>query len=344
MILHVMDENFRYKGRLENYRFLTWKEQYQGKGTLMMIVDDTEQNAAMLKRGRILFRGDRKTAMLIVKISRNSIDNTITAYGYTTLSYLDRLVIQGPYTVKNAESGIYEMFQANNRGLDWITIPETAGTLGELEEEQEIKDKEMLPTFISLCESADVGLKIDYDYKNRTQILKVYQGHDLAYKEGAGGIVFSVEFGNMLSVIIDEDDSLNKNICFVRGVKLDDSEVLIEVGESEPNERREMILNVKKQTKEQSASEYETFMIAEGQKALQDHYDVTNFTAEINPEKLGKAFDLGDMVTCNATRYGVRFDARITEFEEEIEKGFRKVYITMGKPTITYAKAILTQK
>jgi hypothetical protein len=56
-----------------------------------------------------------------------------------------------------------------------------------------------------------------------------------------------------------------------------------------------------------------------------------------------EAFDLGDLVTCNATRYGVRFDARITEFEETFEQGFRKVYITMGKPTITYAKAILAQ-
>ena len=345
MILHVMDETFTYKGRIENYRSLRWKEQYQGKGMFTMIVDDTEQNATMLKRGRILFRGDRKTAMLIVKITRNSADNTIHLYGHTTLEFLSRRVVIGPYSVTNVECSIYTMFLENNRGLTWINNSDSESLPDALEEAQEVKDAEMLPKFLELCEMADLGLRIDCDYRNKLQSLKVYQGRDLSYKEGNGGMVFSVEFGNMLSVTIDEDDSIGKNICYVRGVKNDtnSTEILIEVGESEPHERREMIINGSIQEKNQSAADYEAQLIAEGKKALQEYYDVTNFTAEISPEKLGTAFDLGDLVTCNATRYGVRFDARITEFEEDIELGFRKVYITMGKPTITYAKAILAQ-
>lgn len=345
MILHVMDETFTYKGRIENYRSLRWKEQFQGKGTFTMIVDDTEQNAAMLRRGRILFRGDRKTAMLIVKITRNSADNTIHLYGHTTLEYLNRRVIIGPYNVKNIESAVYTMLSENKRGLDWINVATAVGLPDELEEEKEIKDQEMLQQFIELCEETDIGLKVECDYREKTQTFRLYQGRDLAYKEDQGGMIFSVEFGNMLSVTIDEDDSIGKNICYVRGVKNDsnDTEILVEVGESEPHERREMIINGSTQEKNQSAADYEAQLIAEGKKALQEYYEVTNFTAEINPEKIGTAFDLGDKVTCNATRYGVRFDARITEFEEDFEMGFRKVYITMGKPTITYAKAILAQ-
>lgn len=341
MILHVMDETFAYKGRIENHISLRWKEQYQGKGMFTMIVDDTEQNAAMLQRGRILLRGDRKTAMLIVKITRNSADNTIHLYGHTYLAMLERRVIPGPYTGTNVEQLILQSFAENRRKLP-IASPQT-GIDAVLEEETEIKDSEMLPTYLDLCEKSDVGIKIHSDYNTRIHTLQVYRGRDLAYKEGKGGMIFSLEFGNMLSVTVEEDDSLFKNICYVRGVKKDDTEILLEVGEAGEYERREMIIQGSIQKDDQSDADYTALLTKEGRDALQENYDVSNFTAEISPEKLGTAFDLGDLVTCNATRYGVRFDARITEFEETFEQGFRKVYITMGKPTITYAKAILAQ-
>ena len=341
MILHVMDETFAYKGRIENHISLRWKEQYQGKGMFTMIVDDTEQNAAMLQRGRILLRGDRKTAMLIVKITRNSADNTIHLYGHTYLAMLERRVIPGPYTGTNVEQLILQSFAENRRKLP-IASPQT-GIDAVLEEETEIKDADMLSTYLDLCEKSDVGLKIHSDYNTRIHSLQVYRGRDLAYKEGKGGMIFSLEFGNMLSVTVEEDDSLFKNICYVRGVKKDDTEILLEVGEAGEYDRREMIIQGSIQKDDQSDADYTALLTKEGRDALQENYDVSNFTAEISPEKLGTAFDLGDLVTCNATRYGVRFDARITEFEETFEQGFRKVFITMGKPTITYAKAILAQ-
>lgn len=341
MILHVMDETFAYKGRIENHISLRWKEQYQGKGMFTMIVDDTEQNAAMLQRGRILLRGDRKTAMLIVKITRNSADNTIHLYGHTYLAMLERRVIPGPYKETNLELLIVKSFAENRRKLPITTA--STGIDVAVEEDTEIKDADMLPTYIDLCEKYDVGIKIHSDYRTRIHTLQVYRGRDLAYKEGEGGMVFSLEFGNMLSVTVEEDDSLFKNICYVRGTKKDDTEILLEVGEAGEYERREMIIQGSIQKDDQSDADYTALLTKEGRDALQENYDVANFTAEISPEKLGTAFDLGDLVTCNATRYGVRFDARITEFEETFEQGFRKVYITMGKPTITYAKAILAQ-
>ena len=341
MILHVMDETFAYKGRIENYISLRWKEQYQGKGMFTMIVDDTEQNAAMLQRGRILLRGDRKTAMLIVKITRNSADNTIHLFGHTYLAMLERRVIPGPYTGTDVEQLIIQSFGENRRNLPIATA--STGVDAVLEEETEIKDADMLLTYLDLCEKCDVGLKIHSDYRTRIHTLQVYQGRDLAYKEGVGGIVFSIEFGNMLSVSVDEDDSIYKNICYVRGTKKNDTEILLEVGDAGEYDRREMIIQGSIQKDDQSDADYEAMLIKEGRDALQEYYDVANFTAEISPEKLGKSYDLGDLVTCNATRYGVRFNARITEFEEEINQGFRKVYITMGKPTITYAKALLAQ-
>lgn len=342
MILHVMDDSFSYKGRIENYRSLRWKEQYQGKGSFALIVDDTEQNAAMLQRGRILFRGDRKTAMLIIKITRKTADNTIQVYGYTTLSFLERRVIQGPYTVSNVENGIRLMYEENRRNLP-IDLTESANFDDVLEEKQEINDAPMLDTFLELCKDGDIGIKVDCDYRQKKQTLKLYKGRDLSYKDGTGGMVFSVEFGNMLNVTVEEDDWLFKNICYVRGKKKNGDEILLEIGETEDGQRREMIINGSAQEDDQSDDDYISKLEQEAKKVLQENYDVTNFIAEISPEKFGKSYDLGDLVTCNATRYGVRFNARITEFEDLIEQGFRRVNITMGEPTITYAKAILAQ-
>lgn len=340
MILHVMDENFSYRGRIENFRSLRWIEQYQGTGGLTLIVDDTDQNAAVLRRGCILFRGDRKTAMQIVKISRSTADATIRVYGHTTLILLDRRIILGKYAATNPETGIYDLVRDNLRGLSSVAIAPAQGYEGETQ--AEFEDDDLLRALWELCEEGDLGVRMDYDHDGKQHIFQVYRGRDLAYKED-GGLVFSNEFGNMLSVSVDEDDSLHKNVCYVRGQRGKDDPVLVEVGDAEGVERREMIIQGSSKTDEQTDDQYTQALQQEGKEALQECYDVTNFKAEINPEKFGAAYDLGDLVTCNATKYGVRFDARITEFEEDIDQGFRRVYITMGKPTITYAKSILAQ-
>lgn len=337
MILHVLDENLTYKGRLESYRSLSWKEQYQGEGGFTLVVDDTDRNAALLQHGFLLYRADRKTAMHVVNVVRSTKQRTITAGGYTELCILERRATQQPYTVSNAETGIYGVATENLRGLP-VEMAENQGFADRWEgvlEEMALSD-----AVYNVGKYSGLGVKMLVDVNNKKRILTVYRGADKTYSPETGGRVFSHEYGNLRELTVTEDDDLYKNVAIVRGLGQDEKVKEIVIGDTEGLERREMLVKVATQSSKQTNAEYQAEMRSAGENALLKQRKVQTFEAEISPKDFGAAYDLGDLVTCNAKRYNLRFDRRITEFTQTVENGVSKIVLTLGEPTISYAESI----
>lgn len=340
MILHVIDKDFVYKGRLQNFKSLRWEERYSEKGKFSLVLDDTEKNAAMIKKGCYLYRTDRRTAMVAVSITRNGERRTITVGGYTTINILDRRIIMGELIVSNIEAGIYKAVRDNLRGLEYVTLAESKGLTAE--SELEFENAEMVKSIKQMCEAGDLGVRMLLDNDAKTHVFEVYQGADRAYKDGAGGVVFSNEFGNLVTLTIEEDDDIYKNVAIVMGTRNDEDKTTFyhEVGDATGFERREVYARANQQKQDQTDEEYIAYLNGEGIKALQKHYDQLTFKAQISPEAFGRDYDLGDKVTCKSTRYGLRFDTRITAFVESIE-GARSVSLTLGEPSITYLQGAI---
>lgn len=337
MILHVLDENLTYKGRLESYRSLSWKEQYQGEGGFTLVVDDTDRNAALLQHGFLLYRADRKTAMHVVNVVRSTKHRTITAGGYTELCILERRATQQPYTVSNAEDGIYGVATENLRGLP-VEMAENQNFADRWEgvlEEMALSD-----AVYNVGKYSGLGVKMLVDVNNKKRILTVYRGADKTYSPETGGRVFSHEYGNLRELTVTEDDDLYKNVAIVRGLGQDEKVKEIVIGDVEGLDRREMLVKVPTQSSKQTNAEYQAEMRSAGENALLKQRKVQTFEAEISPKDFGTAYDLGDLVTCNAKRYNLRFDRRITEFTQTVENGVSKIVLTLGEPTISYAESI----
>lgn len=337
MILHVLDENLTYKGRLESYKSLKWKEQYQGEGGFTLVVDDTDRNAALLQHGYLLYRADRKTAMHVVNVVRSTKQRTITAGGYTELCILERRAMMKPYTVSNAESSIYGVATDNLRGLP-VEMSESQGFADVWEgllEEMSLSD-----AVYSVGKYSGLGVKMVVDVNNKKRILTVYKGADKTYNPATGGRVFSHEYGNLRELTITEDDDLYKNVAIVRGLGQDEQAKELVIGAVDGLDRREMLVKVADQSSKQTDDEYIAEMRSAGENALLKQRKVQTFEAEISPKDFGTAYDLGDIATCNAKRYGLRFDRRITEFTQTVENGVSKIVFTLGEPTITYAESI----
>ena len=339
--LHAFDGEMVYRGQLRNYVSLRWSEEYQGKGAFSLTVADTERNAKILTHGGYLYRTDRKTAMQIVSIVRNEERGIITVSGYTTLNLLARRVILGTYAVNNIESGILGMIQSNLRSLPDIELLPPKGFPQTWE--VEYADEEMIPSIVALAKEGELGFRMRLDVERKKHIFEVYQGVDRAFTPEGGGLVFSQEFGSMINLIVTEDDDIFKNVIYVRGMQHEDVPVVIMVGDVWGLERRELIVDGGSQESEESLEDFHRRLHNMGVTELKDRYRVTNFTAGISTEKFGTKYDLGDKVTCNATRYGVRFDTRITAFTQSIENGVIKISITLGEPTITYMKGALVR-
>ncbi len=336
MTLHVLDGALTYRGRLTNFRSLRWSEEYRGPGAFSLVCDDTDENAALLAHGSFLCRADRKTAMQVVSIVRNGEQRTITASGYTTLHLLNRRVIIGTYPVDNIEAAIHRIVRQNLRALPGIDIaPEKGFTdqwIGE------IADGEMIKTLAGLCKQGDIGMRMTLDIDRKRHVFETYRGKDWTYREGAGGLVFSKEFGNLLALTVTEDDDLFKSAALVIGQATDGARVLVTVGDATGDDRREMIVQGGAQDNAETDAQFVARLTALGQEQLWARYRVKTFQASISPEQFAVAYDLGDKVTCNATRYGLRFDTRITAFTHTIEKGAQKITITLGEMVVTYIK------
>lgn len=341
MTLHVFDAGFVYRGRIENWISLTWTEQYKDKGGLSLEVYDTDKYAGLLRRGWYLYRADRPGAMMIVSVKRDTESNTITAAGYTALYLLTRRIVAHPYTVKNAESGVYGMINGDIRGLNVKTATVKGLTA---EYECRIEGEDLLEAASEVLEQTDYGIRANFDRANKTHVIEVYDGADRTYKDGEGGVVFSQEFGNLRKLTVTEDDDLYKNVALVTGADNRNPQTIyyqyvspeaVEAGEAQ---WRELLVTGEDQKEEETTADWQARQKQTGIKALQEHKNALCFECELSAEEFGNRCELGDKVTCRSQRYGLRFDARVTEYQYENRQGVETVKITIGDRPLNYVK------
>ena len=341
MILHVFDDTFTYRGRIENWISLTWTEQYTDKGGFTLEVYDTDKYAGLLRRGWYLYRADRPAAMMIISAKRDTEANTITAGGYTALHLLTWRTVAHPYSVTNAEGGVYGMINAELRGLNVKTAPAKGLTA---EYECRIEGEDLLEAATEVLEQTDYGIRANFDRANKTHVIEVYDGADRTYRDGVGGVVFSQEYGNLRRLTVTEDDDLYKNVALVTGADNRDPQTVyyqyvspeaVEAGEAQ---WRELLVTGDDQKEEETTADWQARQKQTGIKALQEHKNALCFECELSAEEFGNRCELGDKVTCKSLRYGLRFDARVTEYQYENRQGVETVRVVIGDKPLNYVK------
>lgn len=343
MILHIFDDTFTYRGRVENWISLTWTEEFKGEGKFTLITYDTDKYAELLRHGWYFYRNDRPTAMVSVKVERNTENNTITVCGYTALHMLSRRIIGLPYSGLNVEESIYGLINGDLRGLPYVS---TAAAKGLTEEyECEIEGTVMLDGVLEILNESSYGIRANFDYKNKQNVIEVYEGVDRSYSSESGGTVFSQEFGNLKSLVVTEDDDLFKNVAYVTGSAKDSSETIyyqcISEDAGERENWREMLVTGENQQDGETNEQWKKKQKQIGLKALQEHKNAKTFEVELAMDVFGQKYELGDKVTCKSKRYGIQFDTQITQYNYEYKKGVEKVKITLGNKPTDYVKGAI---
>lgn len=341
MILHVFDSDFVYRGQIENWIDLTWTEQYTDKGGFTLEVYDTDKYAGLLRRGWYLYRADRPAAMLIISVKRDTEQNTITAGGYTALHLLTWRTIAHAYSVTNVESAVYGMINAE---LRWLNVTTAAVKGLTAEYECEIEGEDLLEAAEEVLGQTEYGIRANFDRTNKTNVIEVYEGADRTYKDGVGGVVFSQEYGNLKQLTVSEDDDVYKNVALVTGAANNDPRTVyyeyvspeaIAMGAAQ---RRELLVTGEDQGEEETNPDWQKRQKQIGIKALQEHKNALCFECELSANEFGHRCDLGDKVTCKSQRYGLRFDARITEYQYENRQGAETIKVVIGDKPLNYVK------
>ena len=339
MVIHVLDENLNNAGMVENFRLLSWEEEFQGFGAFVMIVNDTPQYAAMLRRGCFLYRKDRKTVMRVVRIERGGQNHTINVYGYSALNLLNFRAWKGEKTLDKVEADILDMVSQSVEGLP-LAVAAAQGYDDTPPEETLIDPQPLGDAVLRAVENTGVGVRMPLDYQNRRFLFETYKGRDLAYRDGEGGYVFSSDRKNLESLTVTEDDDLYKNVAVIVCGSGEDLRIFTYPENADDLtgiNRRELVVYGDTQN-DRTEEQWKTDMLRIGQNALAEHNNVCTFTAVPKSGAFGERYDLGDRVTCKEDRYGVQFDAYITQYKNYIENGAEQVVLTLGRPSLTFFK------
>ena len=175
-------------------------------------------------------------------------------------------------------------------------------------------------------------------------MIEVYEGADRTYKDGVGGVVFSQEYGNLKQLTVSEDDDVYKNVALVTGAANNDPRTVyyeyvspeaIAMGAAQ---RRELLVTGEDQGEDETNPDWQKRQKQIGIKALQEHKNALCFECELSANEFGHRCDLGDKVTCKSQRYGLRFDARITEYQYENRQGVETIKVVIGDKPLNYVK------
>lgn len=322
MNINIYDKELNRIGIVEN-KFVScfWSEGYNTTEPFTLELQATEQYKKIVRPDNFVGRTDRKCLMVIKSVE--AIDGKIIATGFQAQKMLDDVSFIGKISANSEVDKA--IIQAYNDSSKCVSAKFAESNIGATykEETENISIWQMIEI---MCQSADVGIRSE---KNGNSVLFSF------YKPGKReNAIFSKQFGNAdISSIMLAITNL-KNYAIVIGSDLSDKTVRVDCDETNGEQRREIIVSGGVQKNGESNADYQKRLQALGHEELLKHNKIWEIRAIPTANDFGKKFDLGDIVTFLLPDYEMKFEARISRFQQKEQSNTTTTTIDIGEITI----------
>lgn len=338
MSIEIYPADFSTRYQLTHAISITMSVFYNDIGKLQLVVPVSDYNIAALKEGALLYDTTRNITFLIVNTKHDTTQNRITANGYTANWLLNKRVVAAKKTITTIESGVYELINANLRGLTRITTAAVTGLTEQYQpdddEDNTVYGGQLLDTIIDVLDSGELGHTMEWNGDTLAHTFKVYKGVDRT--SGIHAVAFVEEQGTCSDLVITNDVTTYKNVAYLKYKLSDDSEPVVTVGTATGDDRFERWFDTSiSQENEESTSQVKKKVVSFGNMELGKYKKRSSFDVTIDPTELGTRFNLGDVVLCESVRFGIGFTARITGIKYKLDRTGEKTEVVLGDPTIT---------
>lgn len=302
-----------------------------GKFTVVLPMDD--YNLSIAQQNSILYIVERTLAYEVVEVVLDCDANEITLNGYSLNNRLERRVVASAATIVNVESDVYKAVSENLRGLA-IQLAGKKG-LTETVDATSVYGESLLTAIRPVLSNAGLGQRAKFDYHTKAITWEIYKGKDRT--AGLDAVSFVQERGTAPGLIVDKDQSIYKNVCYCTAKRRDETEFVVQAGQADGNERRELWAEFSGdgQGENESNAAFETRVRNYAALQLGSHRDRIGFETDIDGNELGTAYNVGDLVWCVSMRLGLKYKARITGATFAQDANSQSVKITIGEPTLT---------
>lgn len=302
-----------------------------GKFTVVLPMDD--YNLSIAQQNSILYIVERNLAYEVVEVVLDCDSNEITLNGYSLNNRLERRVVASAATIVNVESDVYKAVSANLRGLS-IQLADKKG-LTETVDATSVYGESLLTAIRPVLSNAGLGQRAKFDYRTKAITWEIYKGKDRT--AGLDAVSFVQERGTAPGLIVDKDQSIYKNVCYCTAKRRDETEFVVQAGQADGNERRELWAEFSGDGQGENESNASFEIRVRNYAALQlgSHLDRIGFETDIDGDELGTAYNVGDLVWCVSLRLGLKYKARITGATFAQDANSQSIKITIGEPTLT---------
>lgn len=158
--------------------------------------------------------------------------------------------------------------------------------------------------------------------------------------EGAerNGIKFAEQYGNLYNLERLISETTYKNVAYVGGGGEGTNRVFVTTGDTSSTDfaRRELFIDARdlQQEEGQTLDEYKTLLMARGNEKLNECTKVQEISFDISAQDFGKAFSLGDIITCVLPDYNSVLSVRVAEFTNTYENNQITTQLTLGNPIL----------
>lgn len=368
MVIDVYDTKLDRRGVVEKFDSFIWTRRYSNSGDFKLLVPYSDKYMKLLKMRRLIENpGDEEMGYIAyIQITENSQGHEqIEIQGKLITSWIGKRIVR--HNIAETSTMPEIMHRIVRESVTDPTAPARripnishAPITGITRPRIEYAVKEY-DNALAALEYASIAAHLGYgiyaDKRAKTFEFRVYDGLDRTVGQKVNSPAkFSKEFENIHAhEYINCIDNL-RTTAYVGGENREGTpRQIVEVNEHyEGLDRSELFVNASgiRQTYRNEnnqeviipLNQYLEMLRQRGLSELENHAENTAFTSTINTRSTPiyrQGYDLGDIVTCENKKWGVRTNVRITEIDEVHRKDREKeIYVTFGENIQTLFSAL----
>ena len=333
MRIEIFSPDLSNRHEVSHATSVQFSDLYNGVGKITVVLPMDDYNISISKKGSILYIVDQKLSYEVAEVLSDVDSNAITMNGFSLNNRLNRRVVASEKKVVNVESDVYNIVNENLRGLA-VELSPIKGLEDEIAETS-IFGKTVLDAVIPVLSEVGLGNRALFDYRSKTITWEIFKGEDLT--SGIHAVNFVQERGTAPGLVIDQDESTYKNVCYCKAKYKDGTEFVVSAGTETGNNRREMWVDFfgDGQKEEESNTTFESRVKQYAALQLGSHRDRLGFNVNADGTELGTAYNVGDLVWCVSMRHGLKFKTRITEAIYTHDINGQSIRLVVGDPILT---------
>lgn len=321
------NSTFLKEAYIESAIYVEYTVQYKGGSSFKIVCERSYTNAAMLKKGKIIWIEDDICGLIhYVKVNSES---TIECGGTLCDKLLTQRIILEAFDVEGyaIEALLSRTLQAQieplpNFSYTFSNLPSASitGTISPQPLNELVED---------LIKAYDFGYKIRKvpTYNNQLQLLiTFYAGTDKSSQ-----VVMSKEFESISD--FEYTESNQDEITFVRVMGAEDISIDVSTGATGYS-RKDAYLDCTNIPKgDKTLAEYTAILTEKGQKYIQEHRSRDTYSGNFTglTFRYGVDYNVGDIVSVRDKETGVSTEQVVTEFRKQFDSSGKYAQLSFGE-------------